>query len=105
LLAGVPLCERTAAALGEHDHGAIVLDEVVGYLVTVSFCSSGVPGLLVGFCAFRFFDIVKPWPIRLVDRRVGGGLGIMLDDLLAAVYALLAVEIFEYFSFGYKLFQ
>ncbi len=103
--AGVPLCGRTARALGEHDHGAIVLDEIVGYLVTVSFCSSGPVGVLVGFLAFRFFDIVKPWPIRQADRAVGGGFGIMLDDLLAAGYALCVLEIFEYLSFGYKIFQ
>ena len=103
--AGVPLCGRTARALGEHDHGAIVLDEIVGYLVTVSFCSSGVIGALVGFVAFRFFDIVKPWPIRLADRAVSGGFGIMLDVLLAAGYALCIVEIFEYLSFGYTIFQ
>jgi len=102
---GVPLCGRTARALGEHDHGAIVLDEIVGYLVTVSFCSSGVAGALVGFLAFRLFDIVKPWPIRQADRAVGGGFGIMLDDLLAAGYALCVVEIFEYLSFGYRIFQ
>ena len=96
---------RTAAALGSHDHGAIVIDEIVGMLLTVSFCSSGPIGVLVGFCAFRFFDIVKPWPIRLADARLGGGLGIMFDDLLAAGYALAVLEIFEYFSFGYRMFQ
>ncbi|MCP5201338.1 MAG: phosphatidylglycerophosphatase A [Gammaproteobacteria bacterium] len=102
---GVPLCGRTARVLGEHDHGAIVLDEVVGMLLTVSFCSSGVVGVVVGFCAFRFFDIVKPWPVRWADGRVQGGLGIMLDDLLAGLYGLIVVEIFEYISFGYKLFE
>lgn len=102
---GIPLSARTAAALGNHDHGAIVIDEIVGMLLTVSFCSSGPIGVLAGFCAFRFFDIVKPWPIRVADARLGGGLGIMFDDLLAAGYALAALEIFEYFSFGYRMFQ
>jgi phosphatidylglycerophosphatase A len=102
---GVVLCGRTARVLGVHDHGAIVLDEVVGMLVTVSFCSSGLVGLAIGFCAFRFFDIVKPWPVRWADRRVHGGLGIMLDDVFAAVYALATVEIFEYISFGYRIFK
>ena len=74
-------------------------------LLTVSFCSSGVVGVVVGFCAFRFFDIVKPWPVRWADGRVQGGLGIMLDDLLAGLYGLIVVEIFEYISFGYKLFE
>lgn len=102
---GVWLCARTAHALGTPDHGAIVLDEIVGMLLTVSFCSSGWIGLAVGFCAFRIFDIVKPWPIRWIDRHVHGGLGIMLDDVLAAVFAALALESFEYLSFGYMMFQ
>lgn len=102
---GVWLCARTARTLGSHDHGAIVFDEIVGVLLTVSFCSSGWIGLAVGFCAFRIFDIVKPWPIRWVDRHVQGGLGIMLDDVLAAVFAALSLEIFEYLSFGYMIFQ
>ncbi|MGE0483298.1 MAG: phosphatidylglycerophosphatase A [Gammaproteobacteria bacterium] len=104
-VSGIGLCARTARALGEHDHGAIVLDEVVGMLVALSFCSSGLVGVVVGFCAFRFFDIVKPWPVRWADRCVYGGFGIMLDDLLAALYALLTLEIFEYISFGYRIFR
>ncbi|MEQ8659349.1 MAG: phosphatidylglycerophosphatase A [Gammaproteobacteria bacterium] len=102
---GVPLCGRTARALGTHDHGGIVFDEIVGYLATVTFCSTGLSGALLGFVAFRFFDIVKPWPVRLADRRIGGGFGIMLDDLIAAVYAGATLELFEYLSFSYKLFQ
>lgn len=102
---GIPLSARTARALGAHDHGAIVIDEIVGLLLTVSFCSSGPIGVLIGFCAFRFFDIVKPWPIGLADSRLGGGFGIMLDDLLAAVYAVMVLETFEYFSFGYRMFR
>ena len=102
-LIGVPICGRAAAALGEHDHGAIVWDEVVGYVITVMFCSTGIFGIAVGFVAFRFCDVVKPWPARRIDRQVGGGLGIMLDDAVAAVYALVALEVIEYFSISYKL--
>lgn len=97
-VAGVPICARTARALGVHDHGAIVLDEVVGVMLTLSFCFVDSLWWLLAFVAFRFFDIVKPWPIRAVDRRVGGGLGIMLDDVLAAVYAIGVIKVFEYFS-------
>jgi phosphatidylglycerophosphatase A len=92
---GVPLCGRTARASGVHDHGAIVLDEVVGFLVVAGFSNGSLESLLAGFVAFRFFDILKPWPIRLLDRRVGGGFGIMLDDLAAAVYAVVTVLGFE----------
>ena len=104
-LGGVPICARTALALGEHDHGAIVWDEVVGVMLTLSFCSMGILWWVAGFAAFRGFDIAKPWPIRWFDREVGGGLGIMLDDVLAAIYAIGVLKLIEYFSKGYTLIQ
>jgi phosphatidylglycerophosphatase A len=64
---------------------------MVGYWLTVAFLPMTWAWWLAGFMAFRFFDIVKPWPIRLVERRFGGGLGIMLDDVLAALYAMLVL--------------
>lgn len=84
---GVWACGRTARELGGHDPGAIVWDEVVGYLVAMTFAPVGWPWVLAGFLLFRLFDIWKPWPIRWLDRRVRGGLGIMLDDLAAGVLA------------------
>lgn len=98
-LVGVWLCGRTAAALGEHDHPAIVWDEIVGYLVTVAFVEPGLLAAVLGFIAFRIFDIFKPWPINLLDRRVHGGLGIMLDDLLAAVFGIIVLAFIEYLSY------
>jgi phosphatidylglycerophosphatase A len=90
---GVWICDTTSRDLGVHDHPGIVFDEVVGYLVTMIAAPAGWPWLLVGFVAFRFFDIVKPWPVRIADRRVGGGFGIMLDDVLAGLYALATVQL------------
>ncbi len=92
---GCWICGESARLLGVHDYGGIVFDEVVGLLIT---CIPLVPALgwvkggegwwlLAAFLLFRLFDIWKPWPIRWFDRRVEGGLGIMLDDVLAAVYA------------------
>ncbi|HXH03000.1 MAG TPA: phosphatidylglycerophosphatase A [Candidatus Competibacteraceae bacterium] len=89
---GVWLCGRTARALRVHDHPAIVWDEVVGYVLTMAAAPAGWPWWLAGFLLFRLFDILKPWPVRLADRRVHGGLGIMLDDALAAGYAWLALQ-------------
>lgn len=86
-LLGVWLTRRSADALGTHDHQAIVLDEVVGFLVTMVASPGGWQWICAGFVLFRVFDILKPWPIRQVDDRVEGGWGIMLDDLLAGVYA------------------
>jgi phosphatidylglycerophosphatase A len=84
---GVYLCGRTARALGVHDHPGIVWDEVVGYLLTMAWAPSGWLWVVLGFIFFRLFDILKPWPIRVLDRSVHGGLGIMIDDALAGVLA------------------
>lgn len=92
------VCALSSRKLGVHDHPGIVIDEIVG------FCVAAVPllpalgwvdeplwlGLLVAFAAFRFFDIVKPWPISWLDRHVDGGLGIMLDDVAAGIFAAVA---------------
>ncbi len=96
---GIWLCGRTAAALGEHDHPAIVWDEIVGYLVTMAFVDPGLLAAVLGFVAFRLFDIFKPWPISVLDRKVHGGLGIMLDDLLAAVFGIIVLAFIEYLSY------
>lgn len=88
---GVWVCGQTARALGVHDHAGIVWDEIVGYLLAMSFAPFGIVWVMAGFVLFRIFDIMKPWPIGVVDRRVGGGLGIMLDDALAAVYTALVM--------------
>ncbi len=90
---GVWLCGRAAAALGVHDHPAIVWDEIVGYLVAMTAAPAGWVPMLLGFALFRAFDILKPWPIRTVDRRVHGGLGIMLDDLLAGAFAGVVLQV------------
>ncbi len=91
--AGIWICQYTANALGVHDHPAIVWDEVVGYLITMMFAPSGWLWMLIGFALFRLFDIWKPWPIRVIDRCMHGGLGIMLDDVLAAVYAAIVLAL------------
>lgn len=84
---GVFICGFTARALGVHDHPAIVWDEVVGYLIGMTAVSLSWQSLCLGFVLFRLFDILKPWPIRWLDRYVKGGLGIMIDDVLAGVFA------------------
>lgn len=91
-LVGIPICTRTAEALQVHDHPAIVWDEVVGYGVTLFAAPAGWGWLLAGFVLFRFFDIIKPWPIRWIDRRVAGGFGIMLDDVLAGLGAWVCLQ-------------
>ena len=97
---GIPLCRRTAAKLGVHDHPGIVWDEIVGYLLTMAFTTASVASCVIAFVAFRIFDIYKPWPIGVVDRSIGGGTGIMLDDVLAAIYAGLTLVFIEYLSYS-----
>jgi phosphatidylglycerophosphatase A len=86
-LAGIGICAHTAARLGVHDHPGIVWDEIVGYLVTMTLAPAGWLWIAIGFALFRLFDVLKPWPIRWFDRRVHGGFGIMLDDLVAGLFA------------------
>ena len=86
-VAGVWLCGVAARELGVPDHPGIVWDEIVGFLACMAFVPLHWAWVAAGFVLFRLFDILKPWPIRALERKVPGGLGIMLDDLLAAVYA------------------
>ena len=98
-LVGVYLCDRSATALDVHDHPGIVWDEMVGYWITMFAAPAGWPWMLLGFVLFRFFDIVKPWPIGWVDRKVSGGFGIMLDDVLAALFAWALLQAAAWFWF------
>jgi len=95
-VAGIWICEATSRDLGVHDHGGIVWDEIIGYWVTMSLAPAGWWWLAIGFLLFRFFDILKPWPIGWLDRRVMGGFGIMLDDLVAGLYAASIMFLFEW---------
>ena len=93
---GVWLCGESARRLGVHDHPGIVWDEFVGYWLTMLFAPTGWLWLLLGFIFFRIFDILKPWPIGWADRQVSGGMGIMLDDVLAGIYAGLVLLLIHY---------
>ncbi|MGL4185760.1 MAG: phosphatidylglycerophosphatase A family protein [Thiotrichaceae bacterium] len=94
---GCWLCGEAAKRLGVHDFGGIVWDEFVGYWITMFAAPAGWLWIAVGFVLFRVFDIWKPWPIRVADQQVHGGLGIMLDDVLAGIYAGLALQALAYF--------
>jgi len=84
---------KSAQMLGVHDHGGIVIDEICGYLVTMALAPAGWQWVVLGFILFRIFDILKPWPINYLDKNISGGLGIVLDDLMAGIYALLSLEL------------
>ncbi len=93
-LSGIWICGESARRIGVHDHGGIVWDEIAGMYVTLLVAPPTVLGYALGFALFRLFDIAKPWPIRDLDHRLGGGLGIMLDDLAAALYALILLGLY-----------
>ena len=84
---GVKICQITSDDLQVHDFSGIVWDEFVGLWITLFLIPLQWQWLLLGFLLFRFFDILKPWPINLLDKHVKGGFGIMIDDVLAGVYA------------------
>jgi len=89
---GIWLCDESSKRLGVHDHGGIVWDEFAGFWLTMWLAPAGWVWIVIGFLLFRLFDIWKPWPISWADRQVSGGLGIMLDDIIAGVYAWLVLQ-------------
>jgi len=89
---GIYICGQTARDLGVHDHGSIVWDEFVGFWITMFAAPVGCVWVVVGFVLFRFFDIIKPWPISWIDKKITGGFGIMLDDVIAGVMAAVVLQ-------------
>ncbi len=92
-LIGVKLCSVVSRKMGVHDHGGVVWDEMVGYWLAVAFIPLQWQWMLMAFVLFRLFDILKPWPIRQLDRNVSGGFGIMIDDILAAVFTIIVLAV------------
>ncbi len=90
---GIWVCGESARRLEVHDHPAIVLDEIAAMLLLSVLLDPDLPMLLTALVLFRVFDIAKPWPIRGVDRAVPGGVGIMLDDVLAAGYTAVCLAV------------
>lgn len=101
---GVKICQITSDDMGVHDHGSIVWDEFAGFWITMLIVPwlqlplDDWKWLLTGFVLFRFFDMLKPWPIGWLDKKVHGGLGIMLDDIVAGVMAAIVLYLVGYLS-------
>ena len=94
VIAGIWICGESARRIGVHDHGGIVWDEIAGMYLTLFLAPTTIAGFVFAFLLFRLTDIVKPWPIRDLDHRIHGGLGIMLDDLVAALYAAFLLALY-----------
>jgi phosphatidylglycerophosphatase A len=97
-LLGILWCDKTGKAIGVSDHGSIVWDEIVAMMLVLAFTPMQWIYWVLSFMLFRLFDIWKPFPIGQVDERVKGGLGVMLDDLLAAAYAIFCVKVVLWMS-------
>jgi len=92
-IVGIWICQQSADWLGKEDPSAVVWDEIVGYLVTMTAAPQGWQWIVLGFVLFRIFDILKPWPISLADKELHGGFGIMLDDVIAGIFAALLLQL------------
>jgi phosphatidylglycerophosphatase A len=97
-LAGIWICGESARKLGVHDHSAIVWDEVAGMMLTLLAAPRSWWGIAFAFGLFRLFDVWKPWPIREIDHGMRGGLGIMLDDVMAAVMAAIVLLLIKKYT-------
>jgi phosphatidylglycerophosphatase A len=93
LVVGVIACERAGRALGVHDHGAIVWDEIVPFWLVLFLIPGGLLWQGAAFALFRLFDITKPWPASYFDREVKNGFGVMADDVVAAFFTLLTLAV------------
>ena len=90
------LCDRVSKEIAIHDHQGMCIDEVIGYLVTMTGAPHGMMWIVLGFIFFRIFDIWKPWPINYADTHVSGGFGMILDDALAGVYSIIVLKILSW---------
>ncbi len=97
---GIWLSFRAEAILGEKDSGVIVIDEIAGFMVTMFALPMTWQTIVIGFFLFRAFDVFKPFPIRRIDQRLPGGWGVMLDDVLAGVYANLTIQLLRRVMFS-----
>ncbi|MDT0595781.1 phosphatidylglycerophosphatase A family protein [Glaciecola petra] len=92
LAIGILICDKVSKDLGVHDHGSIVWDEIAGMLIVFVAVPISWQTLVLGFILFRVFDIWKPWPISFLDKHVHGGFGIMIDDVIAALFAAVGLH-------------
>ena len=95
---GVASAGAAEKILDRGDPGVVVIDEIVGVLIALTAAPLHPAAALVGFALFRLFDIAKPWPIREIDHGMGGGVGIMLDDVLAGLFAGLILMVVGYLT-------
>ncbi len=92
-VASAYLCDYLSRQLDVHDHPGMCIDEFAGFFVTMIAAPSGWPWIVLGFLLFRLFDIWKPWPIHYLDEKIHGGFGMVIDDVVAGVFALVVMQV------------
>jgi phosphatidylglycerophosphatase A len=92
------IAENAGRFFGKKDDQRIVIDEIIGFLITMLWVPKTIPFIIIGFFLFRFFDILKPFPIRRMERKLKGGYGVVLDDVLAGVYANIILQVISHFT-------
>jgi phosphatidylglycerophosphatase A len=95
VILGIYLIDHSAPVDGQQDHPQIVIDEILGFLVTMTLVPQVITYYIIGFVLFRTLDIVKPYPISYLDQRLKGGFGVMLDDVVAGMIANLAIHMMD----------
>ena len=91
-MASVYLCDKISRDTGTEDHPGMCIDEFVGFFVTMMHADTGSGWIILGFVLFRIFDIWKPWPIRVIDKKIHGGLGMVLDDMVAGLFGCIVMQ-------------
>lgn len=98
LFASAWLLDKLSKALDCHDHPGMCLDEFVGFFVTMIHVPPSISFIILGFILFRLFDIWKPWPISLIDKHWHGGLGMVMDDVVAGLFVCFFLQLIAYFT-------
>lgn len=93
IIGSIWLCDKISREINIHDHPGMCIDEIVGFLVTMIGIPPSLSWIILGFLLFRLFDIWKPQPVRYIDKNIGGGLGMILDDIVAGIYACIILHI------------
>ncbi len=98
IIASSWICDHVSRETHTHDHPGMCIDEFAGFFVTMIAAPSGWQWILIGFLLFRLFDIWKPWPIHVMDEKIHGGFGMVLDDVVAGIFAMIVLQVIHHLS-------
>lgn len=94
---GIFICHYASQYIKKHDHKSIVLDEIIGVFIVITLLpKQNLKFFILGIILFRLFDIIKPWPIHYIDNNIKGGIGIMIDDIIAGIFSILVLYLLNF---------